>query len=489
MKNFIKITLSFFIFTLLFTPNLKAKEEKLQFDPKLEISLDFQDANLMDILKIFSMQSGLNFIASESVRNRKITLYLDKVPLQDAMDKLFDANNLAYELDKEANMFIVKDMGKPPAETITKVFYLKNSSVPSASINSDSKDNLGTEGGDSAGNTMSILTAVTQVLTEQGKISEDSRTNSLIITDIAPRFSAIEGVIAHLDIPQPQVLLEVEMLDVSKNTVDKMGFNWANAASYSMTIASASRATNFPLSSFAKGLTGNNNITAGSVTFPTNLTMVLDFLRTNTDSKYLARPRIMTLNNQPAEIKIATQETVGSVTITQGQGTASTTTTSTERVETGVTLRVTPQINIDSGEITMFIMPKVKDATAGTLGTTSYKDPEERSTKSIVRVKDGDTVIIGGLIRNQTSTTENRIPILGDIPVLGALFRHKYKDKDRERELLVFITPRIIKEPKLELAQLKKKIINIPEREQDMNLGISREAMIDESLNNFKKLR
>jgi type II secretory pathway component GspD/PulD (secretin) len=125
----------------------------------------------------------------------------------------------------------------------------------------------------------------------------------------------------------------------------------------------------------------------------------------------------------------------------------------------------------------MFIVPSVKDTSTSSFlnsGTTYFKDPEERSTRTTVRIKDGETVIIGGLIRNDSSETTKKVPFLGDIPVLGALFRHKNKDRDRERELLIFITPHIIKESPIELAKTN----NLPEK----NLLLEREQQPSESL-------
>lgn len=474
------------------------------------ISMDFQDARLKDILKVFSIQSGLNFIASEAVQDRNITLYLDKVPLEDSMDKLFKANNLSYELDKKANIFIVKDWGKPQIETVTKVFYLKHATVSSSSLKEEMANQIstvGTTGGTTTGGTTSgssggkwatesdvgITKVVKKLLSEFGSVIEDFRTNSLIVTDIPSRMPIIAQTIAALDVSTPQVMLEVEMLDVSKNTVDKIGLKFGSSDApsiFTMVLTGAKRTTSFPFSpwagaDFATYSSVPGTITPGSVDFSTaGYTVLLDFFRSQADTKYLARPRILTLNNETAEIKISTQEMIGTLTTTQGQGTASTTTTSAERIETGVSLRVTPQINLEKGEITMFILPTVKDTATSTLNT-SYKDPEERSTKSTVRVRDGDTVIIGGLIRNDSSQTIIKLPILGDIPILGSLFRHKNKDKDRERELLVFITPHIIKETNIELAQGKK--TELPEREQNTASGIDRQQVISNTLNNFEK--
>ena len=124
----------FFLTLCLLPLKLPAAEQSPFGDSNVAISMDFQDANLKDVVKILSIQSGLNFIASEAVQDRKITLFLDKVPIKETMDKLFKANNLTYELDKEAKIFIVKDWGKPEIETITKVFYLKYRGIPSANI-------------------------------------------------------------------------------------------------------------------------------------------------------------------------------------------------------------------------------------------------------------------------------------------------------------------------------------------------------------------
>jgi len=524
MKKIFRLGVFIFIFFLfIFLPQLSAVSELLPPNLEPTISMDFKDADLKDILKLFSIQSGLNFIASEAVEDRKITLYLDKVPLSKTMDRLFQANNLSYELDEEAGIFMVKDWGKPQIETITKVFYLKYATVSSSSLKEELSKQVSVGGGTTGGGTgkwaieddTGITKAVKKILSEHGSVIEDFRTNSLIVTDIPSRMSTIAKVIASLDVPVPQVMLEVEMLDVSKNTVDKLGISWPQ--SLARLTVTGTKMVGFPF----KGQDASNWVIkpeAGVFGGPTSSsgwdfsdtgwiankfgpniltvlgnTLVLDFLRTQSDTKYLARPRILTLNNEVAEIKIVTNEAIGIKTTASSVGGAATTTTEeAERAETGVSLRVTPQINLGTGEITMFIVPTVSEATTGGTFTGSggqsitFKDPEVRSTKSIVRVKDGETVIIGGLIRNESSETDTKVPILGNIPILGSLFRHKDKTKDKERELLVFITPHIIKDTNIELAQAKK-VVPFLEREQNTLSVIDRQAVINSSLNRFEK--
>ncbi|MCM8789800.1 MAG: secretin and TonB N-terminal domain-containing protein [Candidatus Omnitrophica bacterium] len=504
------------------------------FREEPEISMDFQDANLKDILKIFSIQSGLNFIASESVQERRVTLYLDKVPLAEAMDKLFRANNLTYELDRNSNIFIVKDWGKPQIETVTKVFFLKYATVSSSSLKEEmgkqinvesslggeSSSGSGSSGGSRGSGTSGkwateedagLTKAVKKLLSEYGSVIEDYRTNSLIITDIPSKMSVIAQVIEMLDVPTPQVLLEVEMLDVSKNVVDSLGVNWPTTIA-KLTVP-GSRETRFPFGD--KGTSGrgrlidpDKDVFGGGWDFgawnashfgPTILTVIgttltLDFLRSQTDTKFLARPKIITLNNETAEIKIATNESIGvkETTTSSGGGTGSTT-QEAERTQTGVILRVTPQINSETGEITMFIYPKVAEAVAGNTITSGsnnfrFRDPEERSTKSIIRVKDGETVVIGGLIRNEAVDTKEKLPILGDIPIIGALFRHRGSDadKNKERELLVFITPHIIKERFTQNAPVTGVKNLTSRREQSVVSEAGRQRSINAALNSFE---
>lgn len=492
--------------------------ELLLPESEITISLDFKDASLKDILKVFSIQSGLNFIASEVVQDRTITLYLDNVPLKAAMDKLFKANNLTYELDKDARIFIVKEWGVPEVETITKIFTLKYASVSTSSLREDLHNYISSgegkgassgdegEGGEGENGTAEkdagITGAIKKLLSKHGSLIEEPRINSLIITDIPSRFPAIEETIKGLDIPVPLVMLEVEMLDVSKGTVDKLGLKWGDTSSYpsilAMTLTGAKRGTKFPFSAWwpQEGMPdrkGTDYTVPGTINFGTSYQILLQFIKSQTDTRVLARPRILTLNNETAEIMIVTDEVVGTETTLDTETNVQTTTAIrasdyalfSDEMGTGVFLRVTPQINLETGEITMFIYPKVSDTVANTSFST-YRDPTLRSTKSVVRVKDSQTVVIGGLIRYDRSETITKFPFLGDIPWLGGLFRHRSKTKDEERELLVFITPHIIKEDQAQLAKIQKKG-TVFDREQNTESGLTRQNLINRFLSNLEK--
>jgi type II secretory pathway component GspD/PulD (secretin) len=435
------------------------------------------------------------------------------------MVKIFKANKLSYEFDRDANIFVVKDIGAVDArDLITRVFNLKYATVSTSSLREEqaaevsgsagaaSKEGLSSSGGSSGGGktggkweadkSAGITIAVRQLLSKEsdgkeiGFVIEDFRTNSLIVTDMASNMPKIAALIATLDRPAAQVILEVEMLDVSKNVVDKLGVDWTNAGAFGMGIIPATHVSKFPFGSLAETFTGKSGVTTnddvGVLSF-NSLSLILDFLRTQTDTKYLARPRILTLNNETAEIKISTNEVIGETVTFSDTGAVNSRTA--ERTETGVMLRVTPQIDVEQGEILMFLTPKVIEAAESAfngLGGASYRDPETRGTKSLVRVKDGETVVLGGLIRNQMAITETKLPFLSDIPVMGGLFRHKNKSRDVERELLIFITPKIVRDyAEQDLVRLSQPQ-DLPEREQGIStLGSSRQVVVNSSLNRF----
>ncbi|MFH0790433.1 MAG: secretin N-terminal domain-containing protein [Candidatus Omnitrophota bacterium] len=487
LQSFVCIVL-FCLFSFPFKLNAGLNSD-LPFDnPEIMVSMDFQDVPLKDIMKIFSVQSGLNFIAASGTEDKKITLYLDKVPVKEAMDKLFKANNLTYELDKQAKIFIIKDLvGKPPVETITKIFPLKYATVNTSALKKQMSGAAAT-GEDATG----LNGIIKKLLSEYGSLIEDGRTNSYIITDIPERMPRIAETITALDVSVPQVLIEVEVLDVNKAKVDKMGINFANggdvtANMFTTVLTGAVISTGFPVpKTYYQNLDVAKTFTSGSLDFSGGLTpytALINFIKQQTDTRSLARPRILTLNNETAEIKIICQERIGTVETIMGSEDAEVA-DNAERVETGVNLQVTPQINIESGEVTMYIVPEIKDSVANSTFQDS-RDQEQRSTKSIVRVKDGETIIMGGLIRNDRQETITKLPFLGDLPLVGGAFRHKAKSRDSERELLVFITPHIMKESNLTLAQTK--ITSLPEREQTTVPVIDRENIINTSLNTFDK--
>jgi type IV pilus assembly protein PilQ len=448
-------------------------------DTSKSIFIDVKEASLVNVLKIISQQSGLSFIAAQDVADRKITLYLNKVPLNQALQMVLDANDLTYDMQSNSNVFVVKAKEKTAKNMITKVYQLKYATVSSSKLNStisfssqgspssgaaSSSSGTGSSSsgsGSSSSGSSGLEQVIKDALSPDGKVVEDTRTNSLIITDVPGQFDSIESTIAKLDVPVPQVLIEVEMLDVSKSTADQLGITYGATP---ISFTGASEAVNYPLSlsrstvsnasssssgsSSGSSSTNNTPFTPGVIN-TSGLTATLNFLTTSTDARTLARPRILTLNNETAQIEISTDQAIDIVPSSTSTGTSGSTQTYTvDRYATGVILKVTPQANLLTHEITMAVSPKVIDVILSevqpptSIGGSVY-DPETRGSDSILKLKDGQSMVIGGLMTNQTNKTVTKLPFLGDLPLIGAAFRSKTEQKT-ERELIIFLTPHII---------------------------------------------
>lgn len=469
-----------------------------------KISMDFQNASLVDVLKIFSQQTKMNLVSSEELATKRLTVFLDNVPVEQALEQVLRANNLTYELQPDSNIYVVKPITKTDSELLTRVYLLKYANVSTARISKtlkivysigDSTTNEVTESSEGSGggggggggeqNQTGIMNAIKGILTAKGKIMEDPRTNSLTVTDIASNFTNIETAIAKLDIAVPQVLIEVEMLEVSKENADKIGIKYGETP---LTFTGAERDHVYPWnqnSLLAKGYAfAEAEYRVGTIS-AAGMTAILQFLQTQTDTKNLARPRILTISNQPAQIKISTNESVGVKQQTSSAQNIATSSSEAERVETGVFLTVTPQVNSVNNEITMAVVPKVITTRLSTVFNNNvfFKDPEERGSLSILRVTSGDTVVLGGLLREDRSTITTKLPILGDIPFLGAAFRHK-SDVIANRELIIFLTPHILAEGLEQNIALPKQPVLKEQREQSPN----KQKAIDHALTKRKKL-
>ena len=170
--------------------------------------------------------------------------------------------------------------------------------------------------------------------------------------------------------------------------------------------------------------------------------IVLKSLLTRGEAKYLGKPKVVTLNNKTATITTSTDATVGQTMSQSGSSSGEgMTTTSAERKRVGLTLQVTPQVNRE-GYVTLYVQPSYSDLADG-IGNT--KDPTTRAVSTLVRVKNGQTVVIGGLLSSRETDSTRKVPLLGDIPILGWLFTSKEKTKSTT-DLVIFITPTILAE-------------------------------------------
>lgn len=404
-------------------------ENTMPDKPAEKISLDFKSANLIDVLKLLSQQAGMSFVPTKEVMDTTVTLFMENVTVDEAINALMGANDLTFE-KTAGNINVVRKSGEPEVKTETRIYNLNYVQLGQG---------LSSEGEGSAP-AQSVLEVMQKVLTANGAVIADTRTNCLIVTDVPARFPIIEEIIARLDAPTPQVMIEAEIIETEAGLADKLGIEWGGGTGG--VLSSTAPYWKYGLAPLHDNLLPNP---AEGATF-TNGTITADLfkakleaLKENTATRYLARPKVMVLNNQTANISIMANQVINITTTTDAEGNM---TQTVERADIGTLLKVTPLINnIDM--ITLKIEPEVSRA-ATNLKFTTTVDVHTRKATTIVLVKDGETVVIGGLITTEDDETKREVPGLSEIPLLGGLFKYKTKAR-KDRELLVFLTPHIVK--------------------------------------------
>lgn len=283
---------------------------------------------------------------------------------------------------------------------------------------------------------------VSNLVSSGGKVGIDERLNSIVVIDTTANLEQIRQVVGKLDVKAPQVMIEALIVNVKLTDELKMGIDWTKLGT----------STNYLIQGLS--ITGNTN-PYGKVTFSStpgnwNFQGLIDFVETNKNVKILANPKVLVLNNQTATIDSIEEIPYRELTETSAGGSIGT----VSFKEAGIKLEVTPQISND-GYIIMHVKPE-QSAQTGKFTIENSETPviETRRTDTTLRVRDGQTIIIGGLRKREPSVVESKIPILGDIPLIGVLFR-KVDTNMIESELGVFITPHIYSDGELSADELK----------------------------------
>lgn len=456
------------------------------------ISMDLVDAGLEDVLKVLSQQAGLNFVAAQSARGRRVTVYLNNVPIQTAIRSILDANSLSFHQVDGSNVYVVSDSGGRPIKLLTKVYMLKyarvvpttgetsrtfgdtgsvlrptfggdtqsggsSSGASSGSSSSTSGgQNQGSGTGTGATRTQGIVAIIKQLLTERGSVTTDPRTNSLAVTDIEETFPLVEETLAKLDVKPSQVYLDAEVLEVKRATLHRLGIEYGSSAGILAAFTGPSRTTNFPLGPRLLKQVSSETQTMSTLSL-TNLSATLKALETESDVRFLASPKLMTLSNEVAEIRITTDAATGTTSASQTQ--TGTVTTQIERNTVGTVLRVTPLVT-DERYVTMVIEPEVSRVVESTK-FTSFLDADRRSARTTIMVEDGETAMIAGLLSQDRDLGNRNVPILSKIPILGAAFT-RVSNEFTDTEIVVFITPHIVKHSSVVAGPIPQ----IPRREQ-----------------------
>ncbi len=471
----------------------------------MRVSMDFQDADVKDVLKVFSKQTGINVIAREDIGQRTITLYLEDVSVLDALDQILRAADLVSERQEGSDIYVVRPRPeKPTISTETRVYKLRYARVSTSRLaratealgllTSTEAQSLTAAIAAEVGTTSSAKPAsgtpkeigidrvLREVLTEQGKLAVDERTNSLIVTDVTENFPRIEAVLNTLDVKTAQIMIESELLETSLRKVKDLGIEWgADSSGTLATLTPASRSTRAPFSTLFGEKSGvATQVSLGTIN-TSQFKAILQAIERDTDTKILARPKVLTLENEAAVVRLTSPQAVAikSVTISQSGNVIST----PERMTTGIIMSVTPQVN-DNGYITMLVEPSVTRTVESQIDATIV-DPKTRSARSLVRIRQGDTLVLGGLIDRSETDSMRKVPIASGIPFFGELFKDPAKD-DNATELVVFVTPRIMPEATgAQVAWQSQSSVAVREQEH----GASRQQMIEDTLSRLEHPR
>jgi type IV pilus secretin PilQ/predicted competence protein len=410
------------------------------------MDFNFHNADLKDVIKVIGKISGLNIIMDPGVSGR-VTSQITNVPWDQALELFLKINSL--DMVQEGNIVRIGRVQDLEAEA-TRRLKLKEARA----MEGDLRTVTATLSFAKAADLLNILKAQ---LTPRGGILEDKRSNTLIITDIPSRVEIIDKLIESLDTPNPQVSIEARIVETNTNFIESFGIQWgynliADASHGNQTtlkfpnniLASGNQFTSQtsplvgPLGGYAVNLPAGGAqsgtvFSLGNVANTFRLDMAISAMQSKGEGRIISAPKTTTQNNMEASIMQGKQIPVQ---------TLQNNTISVQYRPAALELKVTPQITAEGTIITSI---EISNNSADFANLVNNIPPiTTQSIKTTVMVPDGGTIVIGGMYRVEQSSTREGIPFFSKLPLLGALFRNKSK-RGEQKELLVFITPRIIK--------------------------------------------
>jgi type II secretory pathway component GspD/PulD (secretin) len=458
-------------------------------------------APLSTFLDVVSAQSRVNFIISEDVGAKTITVFLRKTTVREALELLLRVKGLTYQRIGKSSTYVVQRRSTNMPNLITKIYVLNY--IPLIRIGSPGEDmaaitaqdvsssnQAGTgkkEGGEEGG--VSIMSIIKSVLSKPvsktgfpgGTLASDPRTNTLIITDVPEVFPQVEQIIAELDKKTPQILIEAQIVEINTDRLNELGIEWGGTNGEMAYFAGPARLTDYGLrpgffsgdewkNFFPQGVdTSASASDSGSAggggaidpIFSTSkqssrgvfygvfslaqLQALFKALISKGEARYLGKPKIVAMNNMMALMSVSRDAAMGeSSQVVSAGGSTGSSSTGAERKRIGLALKVTPQVNKE-GYITLVVQPSYSDMVPSAITTSGNKvyDPVTRGASTMVRVKNGQTVVIGGMLSSSENKTVRKVPLLGYIPIIGWLFT-SVSSRRTNTDLVIFVTPTIL---------------------------------------------
>lgn len=401
------------------------------------VSLELRDVELRDVIRAIGQEHGINIIVDEKITG-KVTVSLRNIPLWDAIDSILKGKGYAYI--KEDNIVRVVPMSEDE-DLITRTIVIKYA---------DPKE---------------LETVVKKVLTKKGDVVSDPRSSTLIIKDTQSAIERVELLLKKIDSKTGQIMIEAKIVEVNTNASKELGIQWGGTYRKGDVFVSGGGTKEKSTDTYATPITEGIGITgsAFNVNLPAAvgegaggalgiavigthaiLDLQLSALEEQGNAKILSSPKVLVLNNQEATISSGTQILIPTTT-TSGTsvGTTSSTTSGVTEKEATLRLTVTPRV-LDNEQIALKISAKREefDFSRSVLG---IPPKTSRETSTGVVVKNGETIVIGGIYTETDSKGESGVPLLSRIPLLGWLFK-KETNRKVKTELLIFITPQIKKD-------------------------------------------
>jgi len=369
------------------------------------ITLEFREAALKNVFEALSRAANINFVFDKDVRaEAKVTLFLKNTTVEEAMRVILGTQQLGYKLLNDSTVLVfqaTQQKQRDLLDTVTRTFYLTNTDPKQAQ-------------------------ALVRTVAKTRDVFIDERLNMLVVRDTPEVVRLIERLIQGLDLPDPEVVLDLEVIEISSKKLDQIGISWPDTVNFGVPGSGTA-----PIS-----------VDSGPFRFYTANPLAIASLRsTRGASNLLANPKIRARNREKAKVLLGEKLPIFTTTSTANVGVSA----SVAYLDVGLKLEIEPQVQLDN-DVTVKValeVSSITDKVLGPQGSIAYQ-VGTRQASTTLRLKDGETQVLAGLISDNESRSSSGLPGLHEIPIAGRLFGTTTDTKDKT-EVVLLVTPHIVR--------------------------------------------
>ncbi len=410
------------------TPVVEPAPSVLKGDFNQPVTLEFRDAPLRNVFEVLARTSGINFVFDKDVRGDiKVTLFVRNTGIDEIVKLVLATNQLERKVLNENSVLIYPNLPakvKEYQELVTRTFYLVNADVKQAQ-------------------------AMVRALVKTRDSFIDEKLNLLVLKDTPQAVELAAQLIESLDQAEPEVMLDVEVIEMSRSKLQELGLRFPDQIGYGQLQSQATTTTivngvtqsvTTPGGALATGFVDLNN-TGALTSFVANPALTLNLRNQVGMGNTLANPRIRVKNREKAKIHIGDRLPVFTTTSTANVGVSA----SVSYLDVGLKLDVEPNVYLDDEvaiKVGLEVSSVIKEI-SGPSNSLAYQIGT-RSASTVLQLRNGETQVLAGLISDEERSSANRLPGLGDVPVLGRLFSSQ-RDTNSKTEIVLLITPRVVR--------------------------------------------